>query len=154
MRVVLDTNVLSRAAAPGSGPAREALIRCTKKPHVLLISEFILAELNRALRYTRMRDVHGLDEEGIQRHVEDVERGGVLVSLPTREAETVVFDDPADDRIVETAVAGQADALCTRDRHLHHPDVVAYCRSYGVAVIGDIELLMRLRKIAEESGES
>jgi len=154
MRVVLDTNVLCRAAAPGCGPAREALVRCIRKPHVLLISEFILAELSRALRYPRMRGVHGLDEEGIRRHVEDVRRAGVLVSLPTRQAEALVFPDPADDAIVETAVAGQADALCTCDRHLHHPHVIAYCRSYAVEVMGDIELLMRLRKIEEESGES
>lgn len=149
MRVVLDTNVLARAAPPGAGPAREVLVRCAAKPHVLLISQFILEELDAVLRYPRVQKAHGLDNEGIERHVEDVRNAGVLVSLPATVAETVVVRDPADDRIVETAVAGQADILCSRDRHLYHADVIAYCRAYGIEVMGDIELLARLRKIAD-----
>ena len=151
MRVVLDTNVLARAAQPSPGPAREAFLRCIRIPHVLLVSEFILEELGRVMRYPRVREMHGLDEERIQRHVEDVRRAGVLVSFPARIGETIVARDPADDPIVETAIAGQADALCSRDRHLYHPDVVAYCRSFGVAVIGDVDLLNLFRKLEAES---
>jgi predicted nucleic acid-binding protein len=41
MRIVLDTNVLARAATPTSGLACELLLRCTKSPHVVVLSEFI-----------------------------------------------------------------------------------------------------------------
>jgi predicted nucleic acid-binding protein len=42
MRIVLDTNVLARAAIQTSGLARELLLRCAENPHVLVLSEFII----------------------------------------------------------------------------------------------------------------
>lgn len=38
MRIVLDSNVLARAARPVLGPAREVLFRSVEEPHVLLLS--------------------------------------------------------------------------------------------------------------------
>lgn len=145
MRIVLDTNVLARAAQPTSGPARDVLIRCTEDPHVLLLSAFILAELHRVLRYERVRQVHGLDDFGVDQYIAHVEAAGVTVALPAASTIPIVGADPEDDPIIQTAVAGQADILCTRDRHLYHADVTAYCRSHGITVIDDVELLARMR---------
>ena len=152
MRIVLDSNVLARAARPVRGPAREALLRCTEEPHVLVLSAFIVSELRRVLRYERVRKMHGLDDAGIERYVADVESAALIVALPVTSQEAIVARDPKDDPIVHTAVAGAAEFLCTRDRHLHDAEVTAYCRARGIEVVDDVALLARLR--ASEPRES
>ena len=58
----------------------------------------------------------------------------------------IVPDDPSDDMIVATALAGRADVICTRDRHLHHPEVRAWCADRGIRILNDIELLELLQQ--------
>ena len=145
MRIVLDSNVLARAAKPGLGPAREILIRCLQEPNFLLLSAFIVSELRRVLRYDRVRRMHGLNDEDIEQYVLEIQSGALIVVLPTTSLEAIVVHDPQDDPIVHTAVAGIADVLCTRDRHLHHGTVTEYCRIRGIEVMDDVELLAQLR---------
>jgi hypothetical protein len=57
----------------------------------------------------------------------------------------VVTADLDDDAVVATAILGQADAICTRNRHLYAADVVAYLRRWSIEVIDDIQLLVLLR---------
>jgi hypothetical protein len=45
MRVVLDTNVLARAARGGTGPAAELLGIIALPPHMLILSPFILIQV-------------------------------------------------------------------------------------------------------------
>ena len=146
MRIVLDTNILARAASPSRSPAREVLIRCIEDPHTLLLSAFIVWELSRVLRYDRVRSIHGLDEAGIERYIAHLESASVTVTLPTIAPKLVVSSDPEDDPILTTAVVGEADILCTLDRHFYHDTVLQYCRRYGVEVIDDVALLARLRE--------
>jgi putative PIN family toxin of toxin-antitoxin system len=146
MRIVLDSNVLARAARPVLGPAREVLVRCMDEPHVLLLSAFMLSELRRVLGYERVRKMHGLDDVGIERYVLKIESAASIVLLPATSQEAIVVDDPQDDPIVHTAVAGAADVLCTRDRHLHHRAVTEYCRIHGIEVLDDVKLVARLRE--------
>ena len=47
--------------------------------------------------------------------------------------------------MVATAIVGRADVICTRDRHLRHPEVLAICQANGIRVLSDIELLNELR---------
>ncbi len=145
MRIVLDSNVLARAARPVLGPAREVFLRCTQEPHVLLLSAFIISELRRVLGYDRVRKMHGLDDAGIERYVLDVESVGSMVTIPATAQGAIVARDPRDDPIVHAAVAGAANVLCTRDRHLRYIDVTRYCRDRGIEVLDDLELLTRLR---------
>jgi putative PIN family toxin of toxin-antitoxin system len=145
MRIVLDTNVLARAATPTSGLACELLLRCTKSPHVVVLSEFILSEVSRVLRYARMRKAHGLTDQDIEEYVADLKSACVTVLLPDESPPAIVTPDPKDDPILATAIAGQAAVLCSLDRHLHRPEVVAYCRDHGIEVMTDVELMRRLR---------
>ena len=149
MRIVLDTNILARAAARTPGPARELLLRCLDSPHVLLLSEFLLAEVTRALQYPRMRKVHGLGDEDIADYVNYLKTASVTVLLPEGTSPAVVRADTEDDPIVATAVVGLANVLCSRDHHLYQPQVVAYCRARGVEVMNDLDLLNWLRKGGE-----
>jgi uncharacterized protein len=148
MRIVLDTNILARAVAAPRGPAGELFERiCAGQ--VLVVSLELLAELARVLAYERVRRMHRLTDNGIEEFVESVEAGAVVVSLPS-DLPRVVPHDPDDDVLVATAIAGEANVLCTRNRHLFHETVVAYCRECAIEVMDDIRLLARLR--ANETG--
>ncbi len=149
MRVVLDTNILTRAAGSRSGPAGEAFERVAAH-HVLVVSLELLTELARVMSYPRVRQMHRLDDAEIETFLEGIETGGSLVPLP-KPIPRIVPHDADDDAVVATAVAGQAEILCTRNRHLFHRDVLDYCRQHGVEVMDDIELLRRLRQVEAES---
>ena len=151
MRTVLDTNVLARAAMPRSGLARALLVRCTQDPHVLLLSEFMISELSRVLRYERMQKAHGLSDQGIEEYLADLKSACATVHLPEEPLPAIVTTDPKDDPIVATAIASQAAVLCSLDRHLHQSEVVAYCRAHGIDVMTDVELMRRLRESDEQT---
>lgn len=146
MRIVLDTNVLARTTPGPSSPAREVLRRAASAPHVLLMSHSLLSELSRVLRYERLRKTHGLSNEEIDRHVRSIEGAGVVVPLPAGTQLAIVERDPDDDSVIATAIIGQADVLCTLDRHLFHADVVAHCRAHAIEIMNDIDLLRVLRE--------
>jgi uncharacterized protein len=146
MRVVLDTNILARAARGGTGPAAELLVRFADPAHVLVLSPFLIFELSRVLRYPRVAAMHGLDDAGIDTFVAAVQSMGLIVIPATAVPTAVVSSDPKDDAIVASAVDGQAEVLCTLDRHLRDPAVLAYCAQRGIRVLSDIELLNELRQ--------
>jgi predicted nucleic acid-binding protein len=56
MRIVLDTNILVRANAKAQGLARQLLQLIVDSPeHALLLSPFLLQEVERVLDYDRVR---------------------------------------------------------------------------------------------------
>ncbi|HQU41516.1 MAG TPA: putative toxin-antitoxin system toxin component, PIN family [Pirellulales bacterium] len=144
MHVVLDTNVLVRAAPGRTGPARELLELVAKPPHVVVSSPPLLDELARALAYPRLRLIHGLDDAGISQYVADVEAVAMVVPLITPTV-TAIESDPDDNAVIAAAIAGQAEVICTRDRHFRDPRVVHFCASYGIRILDDVELLRELR---------
>lgn len=123
------------------------MLAATQPDHVLLLSPFLVSELNRVLRYERLRPIHGLDDAAINQYVLDLVAVSEMVMPADSEtaASVNVASDPDDDPVVATALTGKADALCTKDRHLLHPHVVAFCSAHRIDVIGDVELLKRLR---------
>ncbi|HUY35116.1 MAG TPA: putative toxin-antitoxin system toxin component, PIN family [Pirellulales bacterium] len=145
MRVVLDTNVLARATPGRKSPAEEVVARAVVPPNELALSAFLLAELERVLRYDRVRRIHQLDEEDLDLFVKGLCANALHVELTKKGAVAIVPNDPQDDPVVATAVEGKAEVICTLDRHLHHPDVVAYCAKRGIRVMTDVELLQVLR---------
>ncbi|MCG8584890.1 MAG: putative toxin-antitoxin system toxin component, PIN family [Pirellulales bacterium] len=146
MRVLLDTNILARAAAGPPGLANELVLAAARHEHVLLLSPFLVSELSRVLRYDRVRAIHKMDDDAINQYVADLIAVAEIV-MPSADAEQVevVVGDPDDDPVVAAAVVGKADALCTKDRHLKQSGVVSFCASHGIEVISDVELLNRLR---------
>ena len=145
MRIVIDTNVLARASRGGTGLAAEVMRRVSVPPHVLIGSPFRLSELARVLRYPRMRKLHGLDDAEIDAYVQAVQSAALMVNLPPGIPAAVVPKDPDDDPIIATAVAGQAEIICTRDRHLWDANVQQYCTAHGIRILTDVELLQLLR---------
>lgn len=147
MRVVLDTNVLARPSFSQKGAAA-ALLEALKAPeHAVVASAFILDELNRVLRYPRLQKLHGFDDAGIGNYVGSIRQAATMVQLPDDPPPAVATNDPDDDPIVETAVAGKVNVLCTRDHHLRSQPVVDYCAAHGIRVMTDVELLQVLRAL-------
>jgi putative PIN family toxin of toxin-antitoxin system len=112
MRVVLDSNVLARAASGPPSPAAELLKLCLVSPRLLCVSPFLISELSRVLRYARVRALHGMTDEAIDRYLQDLQSASLMVEL-SLEPVRVVTSDPDDDPIVATAVASSAVVLCT-----------------------------------------
>lgn len=143
-RVVLDTNVLVRAVASPHGPAGELFDRLYPSD-LLVTSPALLSELSQTLAYDRVRKLHGLDDTETKRFVDRLAAGSLIV-VPEYPLPAVVPADPDDDAVVATAVAGKADVICTRNKHLRHSDVITYCASHSIRVLDDLELLRELRE--------
>lgn len=145
MRVVLDSNILVRVFASPNGPAAAAF-RLLQAPHVILASDYLLAEFAEAMRYEWVRPLHNLDDQAIEEIVKNLQQKCVSVFLPELDQIPIVSTDRDDDSIIATAVEGRADVLTTRDRHIRSPHVVEYLRGHGVDVLTDVEVLSRLRQ--------
>jgi uncharacterized protein len=109
MRVVLDTNVLLSALVfPGSKP--DEVLACVRRNEVgLVLSPFILAELERVLlEKFRFTAREAADRVGA------IRRMAKLIEPTERVALVAAKDD--DNRILECALAARADYLVTGDK--------------------------------------
>jgi putative PIN family toxin of toxin-antitoxin system len=142
VRVVLDSNILARAHQNALGPARRVLLLVTSVPHNLILSPYILAELERVLTYPRLLKRSGLNHNDIAEYVENLARSARLVS--PAEVPGNLLRDPTDVPILGTALAGQAEILCTRDEDFFEEKVQRFCGYKGIRVITDLELIRTL----------
>lgn len=131
-RLVLDTNVVvSAALRPGSVPHR-ALLKA-RMAGVLLASDATLLELHEVLLREKFdRHVDRELREALFR--EYALRCGVVSELrPIRACR-----DPRDDKFLEVAVHGRADAIITGDR-----DLLDLNPFSGIAILTPAEYLER-----------
>jgi putative PIN family toxin of toxin-antitoxin system len=111
LRVVLDTNILISAFIFPGGPP-EAVFRAVLDGRVEVVtSPPLLAELGRVLV-----DKFGWAPPLGAEVVAQVARVAIVVR-PEERVE-VLLDDPDDDRVLEAAATGEADAIVSGDRHL------------------------------------
>ena len=132
MRIVADTAVLVRMNVKAAGPARLVLERTP----AAVLSTFVLQEVERVLKDAGSVRVDA--REQIEQFVSVAQILNPIIREP------VVLNDPDDDPVIYTAVDGQADILCTLDRHFYAPGVIEFCRNHGISVMNDIELLRSL----------
>ena len=143
MRIVLDTSILVRATEKSAGPARELLLHCVASKHILVLSNEILYELARVLRYPRLQTVYGLSDARIYdylaflREVSENVALSPTLAVPSRDVNDVV--------VLQTAVIGEADVLCTRDEDFYSAPAADFLKEAGVQVLDEILLLQRLR---------
>lgn len=152
MHIVLDSNILARAVAAPQGPAGELLDRI-RSPHALVTSSELLTELARVLTYDRVRQLHGLNDDAIERFLERVEAASFAVATPPESVPVIVPHDPDDNFVIAAAIVGKADVICTRDRHLLHADVQTHCSAHGIRIMDDIALLRLLRQETTNDGD-
>ena len=110
MRVVFDTNILVSALVFPGGQGDAALRRIIDGTDQLVLSKAILDELLEVLARKFARDAEELA------HVAVFISGLATVVAPRRKLR-VVKDDP-DNRILECAVTGRAQAIITGDKAL------------------------------------
>lgn len=144
-KIVLDTNILARAVTSPSGLAAEILCRCMEYGNVLCTSSFMLAELDRVLRYPRLQKIHGLTDSQIQDFVRSIQQVALVINVDPAMA-AIVTRDIDDDPVVETAVRAKADFLCSADRDIHTLPVIEHCRSFGIKVVSDLQMIAILRE--------
>jgi putative PIN family toxin of toxin-antitoxin system len=142
VKIVLDTSILVRANEHALGLARELLMRVVNE-HRLILSNEMLHELALVLRYPRLQRFYGLPEEGVYdyvaflRHSSEIVTLNPLVVAPTRDVNDIV--------VMQTAIIGEADILCTRDQDFFERPAGQYLNRMGIAVMDDIGLMKRLR---------
>ena len=111
LRVVLDTNVYFSAFHSARGVPFELWRKAVQREYALLVSPAIVRELARVLRVNLK-----WPEADLRTQLKLVVRVASVVEPKIRLR--VIADDPDDDRIVECAVAGNADLIVSGDRHL------------------------------------
>ena len=142
MRIVFDTNVLARAHQKARGPARRGLLHVASGPDVLILSQYLLQELERVLTYPRLVQRSGLTSLDVAEYVEFLARTGSLVD-PVAVPEGILRD-PADVPVLGTALAGAADVICTRDADFFEDTVQRFTVAQGIRILTDLELLQGL----------
>src|ERR1035438_10808688 len=127
MRIVLDTNIIVRANAKSKGPARELLLLIVNSPeHVLLLSPFLLKELERVFEYDRVRAATKLTDEEVAEYLGYIRATAVSEIIFPGPAPRIVPSDADDGPVVHTAIVGRADILCTLNRDFYHASVLEY----------------------------
>jgi uncharacterized protein len=144
VRIVVDSSILVSAFLKPNGLAGRMLLAIIDRGHSLLISNEILHEVARVLRYPRMIELHGEDEGAVYDFVGSLRIVGegialdVLVQVPIRD-ENDIF-------IVQIALSGGAEILCTGDRDFFEPPALNFLESRGIEVLTDAQLMQRLSR--------
>jgi putative PIN family toxin of toxin-antitoxin system len=110
LKVVFDTNIfISAVVIPGS-KAEEAYFDCLKGQFTLCSSVAILTETAQ-----KLREKFGWQENKIIHLLKAIPKAAIIIK--TRPHIHLLDDDP-DNRILECAIAVNADLIVTGDKHL------------------------------------
>lgn len=143
MRIVFDSNVLARAHQLAHGPARRALLFVATGSDVLILSQYLLQELRRILTYPRLLRSSGLTPLDISEYLDYLAHVSTLVhpvSVPGN-----ILRDQADEPVLGTALAGNADVICTRDADFFAEEVQRFSVARGIQILTDLDLIRSLR---------
>ncbi len=116
MIVVLDTNVIVSALLSPGGPPAEIISRWEADQFEVVTSPPLLSELKRALQYPRVKKYLKSSPDDVTAFAERF--GRVARVVQPRLALDVIEDDPADNRVLECAIAGGAAYIISGDDHL------------------------------------
>lgn len=149
MRIVLDATVLVRAHPASPSTGRKLLVALLEQRHTLLLSNEIIAETTRVLRYPRVQRLGALSEEELYDYVQFLRDISQAVSLG--EPYHAPLRDANDLHVMQTAERGDADILCTNDSDFHDdPLVVEFCALRGIELYKEAALLRRLVESRDE----
>ncbi len=115
-RAVLDANVLVSALLSPKGVPAKVLTAWQVEQFHLVLSERVLDEIGRVLRYPRIARRHRWSEERLQGFLEDLAH--LAIMTPGAAHLAVIAEDPPDDRYLECAIEGEAEYIVSGDQHL------------------------------------
>jgi len=133
-RLVLDTSVFISALL-FHGPTRRLVSLWQGDEIVFLVSSAVLKEYLRVLSYPKFR----LEKDEIKSLIE-VEVMPFIEPVKVRTRLSVINTDPSDNKFLELAVDGKADAVVSSDTHLL--EIKAYG---GIEIVRVADFLGRLR---------
>ena len=116
MIALLDTNVIISSMLSSKGPPARIMEAWEAEQFDILTSPALLRELKRAIHYPHVQRYYKGPEKKIDAFLREFQRAAVMVE-PENTLE-VIEEDPADDRVLECAVAGRADYIVSGDNHL------------------------------------
>jgi putative PIN family toxin of toxin-antitoxin system len=115
MRAVVDTNILVRAIIKPDGTVGPVLHQLRLGRYTILYARVLLAELVDVLNRPRIRHKYHLSDDDIKTVLGLV----LLRGEPVTPQRTIaVCRDPKDDKFLEVAIAGKADAIVSGDDDL------------------------------------
>ncbi len=110
MRVVFDTNIFVSAFAIPGGLAEKAIMRIIEGRDVLILSREIIDELLSTLARKFSKDTEELSRVAV--YLDEI----AILIKPSKSLS--ILKDTPDNRILECAVEGMADAIVTGDKAL------------------------------------
>jgi putative PIN family toxin of toxin-antitoxin system len=113
VRAVLDPNILAAVLLSRSGSPAQIVFRWLAGEFELVVSETLLAELERALAYPKLRKRVSADDAGA--FILIVRHGALLATDPPKPARRSA--DPGDDYLLALAEQERA-VLVSGDQHL------------------------------------
>jgi putative PIN family toxin of toxin-antitoxin system len=120
MRAVIDTNILIRALLKPSGSVAPVLGKLGHGVFTALYSSELLQEIVEVLGRPRFRTKYGIQSQDVEMLIALLVLRGEEV-IPRRKID--VCRDSKDNKVLEAAVEGGADAIVSGDEDLHvlHP---------------------------------
>jgi putative PIN family toxin of toxin-antitoxin system len=115
-RVVCDCNVLFQAMVSASGPARAVVDAAAKKRVTLVLSDYVLRELEGVVARPHLVRRFGITAQGVADFMASLVLNGAMIDDVPH-----VFDlprDPKDAHFVDLAVAADARLIVSRDNDL------------------------------------
>ncbi len=150
MRFTLDSNILVRAVASPQGPALR-LLDIILGAHTLVLSRFILDEVERVLLYPRLQARYQITAGEVARFTGNLADVADIVEPVI--VRPLVLSDPADDFVLYTAADGKAAVLCTRNiRYFDVAEVKTFCAARGIRVMTDLDVLQDLAEHGPAAG--
>lgn len=143
MRIVLDVNVLVRANHRAAGLARDLLRELLRQSWRVLISGEMLVELARVLRYPRLQTKFQLTETDIYDYIQFLREAAELIVPDT--SLVAPIRDAADVVVIQTAIAGEADFICTVDSDFYDDAITRFLSQIGIQVVDDVDAMQMLR---------
>ena len=116
MIVVLDTNVMISALISTGGPPARIIDLWETGAFDVASSAPLLEEVKRVLGYDQVKKYLKCSPEEINKLLAGWRTASIYVD-PEEELE-VIKDDPDDDRVLECAVAAEAEYIVSGDNHL------------------------------------
>lgn len=116
MIVLLDTNIIISALLSSKGPPAEIIRRWQADEFGVVTSPALISELEQALGYPQVRKYLKLSQEEIEGFLKRFTT--VASVVPPQVTLDMIEKDPADNRVLECALAGGAAYIVSGNHHL------------------------------------
>jgi putative PIN family toxin of toxin-antitoxin system len=134
IKAVLDTSVIA-AAFLKPGGINHRVLREAGRRYKLYLCRHILEELERVLRYPRIRSRYPHSEEELEKFIQAVK--GLAERIYKRCPKVdVIAEDPADNEILGCRLTAKADYIVSKDLHL-----LALRKFQGMRIVRSDEFL-------------